>query len=91
MGKPIITTENVGCKEVVDEGKNKYKCEVKNSKCLSTKMMEFINLSFEEKVKMSEYSRNKMENEFSEKIVLDAYIKELKKSKNNWYNKLLEM
>lgn len=77
MGKPIITTENVGCKEVVDEKKNGYKCEVKNSKCLADKMKQFINLPFEEKVIMSEYSRNKMENEFAEKIVLDAYIKEL--------------
>lgn len=79
MGKPIITTENVGCKEVVDEGKNGYKCEVKNSNCLAEKMMKFIVLSFNEKVNMSEYSRKKMENEFDEKIVLEAYINELRK------------
>jgi glycosyltransferase involved in cell wall biosynthesis len=79
MGKPIITTENVGCREVVDEGKNGYKCEVKNSQCLAEKMIQFMNLPFEEKVKMSKYSRNKMENEFDERIVLDAYLKELGK------------
>jgi glycosyltransferase involved in cell wall biosynthesis len=78
MGKPIITTENVGCKEVVDEGKNGYKCEVKNSKCLVDKIKKFINLPFEEKVKMSQYSREKMEKEFDEKIVLDTYIKCIK-------------
>lgn len=77
MGKPIITTDNVGCKEVVDEQKNGYKCEIKNFECLANKMKQFINLPFEEKVRMSEYSRNKMENEFAEKIVLNAYIKEL--------------
>jgi glycosyltransferase involved in cell wall biosynthesis len=78
MGKPIITTENVGCKEVVDEGKNGYKCEVKNLECLVNKITQFIELSFEEKVKMSQYSRMKMEKEFSEKIVLDAYINIIK-------------
>jgi len=78
MGKPIITTENVGCREVVDEGENGYKCEVKNSKCLSNSMIKFINLAFAEKVKMSQYSRKKMEKEFDEKIVLDAYIKCIK-------------
>ena len=77
MGKPIITTENVGCKEVVDENKNGYKCKVKNSQCLAQRMIQFVNLPFEEKVKMGQYSRTKMENEFDEKIVLEAYLKEL--------------
>ena len=40
-------------------------------------MMKFISLSIEEKVKMGQYSRTKMENQFDEKIVLEAYIKEL--------------
>jgi len=78
MGKPIITTKNVGCKEVVDEGKNGYKCKIKDFKCLTKKMIQFINLPFDDKEKMGEYSRKKMENEFSEKIVLDAYINCLK-------------
>lgn len=81
MGKPIITTENVGCREVVDEGKNGYKCEVKNSQCLAEKMIQFMNLPFYEKTKMSEYSRKKMENEFDEKIVLEAYLRELNVSR----------
>ncbi|MBT5491669.1 glycosyltransferase family 4 protein [bacterium] len=81
MGKPIITTRNVGCKEVVDENKNGYKCEVKNSDCLVKSMIKFIDLPFKEKVKMSEYSRVKMENEFDEKIVLKAYISMIKSSK----------
>lgn len=78
MGKAIITTENVGCKEVVEEDKNGYKCEIKNSQCLSKSMIKFINLTFEDKVKMGHYSRQKMENEFDEKIVLNAYIKCIK-------------
>jgi len=75
MGKPIITTNNVGCKEVVDEGENGYKCEVKDAKCLEDKMIQFIELSFIEKEAMGKYSRKKMVEEFNEKIVLDAYLK----------------
>lgn len=82
MGKPIITTDNVGCREVVDEGRNGYICEVKNSRYLAEKIIQFINLSFEEKVKMGKYSRHKMENEFDEKIVLEAYMREFAHSKN---------
>jgi glycosyltransferase involved in cell wall biosynthesis len=78
MGRPIITTNNVGCKEVVDEGKNGYKCEVRNSLCLSEKMIKFINLDIGEKVLMGQYGRKKMEKEFAEKIVLDAYVKAIK-------------
>lgn len=78
MSKVIITTDNVGCREVVDEGKNGFKCQIKNSICLHESMIKYIRLSEEEKVSMSNYSRFKMEKEFDEKIVLNAYINTLK-------------
>lgn len=81
MSKVIITTENVGCKEVVEEELNGYKCEIKNSECLHQAMMKFINLSNEEKIKMSNNSRIKMEKEFDENIVLNKYIQTIKEIK----------
>ncbi len=74
MGKPIITTDNVGCREVVDEGKNGFKCEIKNADCLAEKMVKFIELPFEKKLEMSDYGRKKIEKEFDEKIVIQAYL-----------------
>lgn len=78
MSKVIITTDNVGCREVVEEGYNGYKCEIKSSECLHQAMMKYIHLAEDEKIQMSKNSRLKMETEFDEKIVLNAYINTLK-------------
>ena len=75
MEKPIITTNVVGCKEVVDDGINGYLCEVKNEKDLATKMEVMINLSDEERLVMGKAGRNKIVNEFDEKIVINKYLK----------------
>jgi glycosyltransferase involved in cell wall biosynthesis len=45
MGKPIITTDVVGCKEVVEHGINGFLCEVKNAQDLALKMKEMLLLS----------------------------------------------
>ncbi len=80
MSKVIITTNNVGCKEVVDEGYNGFKCEIKNSDCLHKSMMRYVNLKEEDKVTMSKNSRLKMVKEFDENIVLSKYINIIKES-----------
>lgn len=43
MGKPIITTNNPGCKETVDEGKNGMLIPVKDVSALKNAMKKFIN------------------------------------------------
>jgi len=78
MGKPIITTHNVGCKEVVDEGINGFKCNTKDSVCIAKSMKNIIEMSQEERIQMGRKGRVKMEKEFDEKFVLDSYIKAIK-------------
>ena len=78
MEKPIVTTNVVGCKEVVDDGKNGYLCNVKDSKDLASKMEEMINLSSEEREAMGKAGREKIINEFDEKIVIDKYLDSIK-------------
>ena len=78
MSKPIITTNNVGCREVVDENINGYKCEIQDSECLHQSMVKFLNLSDNEKYTMGQNGRKKMEKEFDEKIVIDQYISLIK-------------
>ena len=75
MAKPIITTDNVGCRDVVDDGINGYLCEVKNSQDLADKMEKMITLSEEERIKMGRSGREKVIKEFDEKIVIDKYLK----------------
>jgi len=74
MAKPIITTNNVGCKDVVDDGINGYLCKVKNSKDLADKMEKMLNLSEKERIKMGLKGREKIIKEFDEKIVINKYL-----------------
>ncbi len=74
MGKPIITTNTVGCKEVVEDGENGLLCEIKNVIDLASKMKQILNLSVEERKLMGVKGRLKMEREFDEKIVIIKYV-----------------
>jgi glycosyltransferase involved in cell wall biosynthesis len=72
--KPIITTDNVGCRDVVDHGVNGYLCEPRSSEDLAKKIEMFLALSEKEKVIMGANSRKKIKNEFDEKIVIGKYL-----------------
>ncbi len=74
MGKPIITTNVVGCKEVVEHGVNGFLCEVKNAQDLALKMKEMLLLSENQRRLMGESGRLKMEKEFDENIVIRKYL-----------------
>ena len=74
MGKPIVTTNVAGCKEVVAHGVNGYLCEVKNVQDLAVKMKEMLLLSESQRRLMGESGRLKMENEFDENIVIQKYL-----------------
>jgi glycosyltransferase involved in cell wall biosynthesis len=78
MEKPIITTDNIGCKDVVDDGINGFLCEVKNSQDLADKMEMMINLSEEDRKLMGKKGREKIINQFDEKIVIQKYLKAIK-------------
>ena len=77
-GKPIITTNNVGCRDVVDHGVNGYLCKPRSSKDLADKIETFLNLTDEEKRVMGQKSREKIVKEFDEKIVIDKYLSALR-------------
>jgi len=74
MAKPIITTNVVGCKEVVVDGENGMLCEAKNSIDLAFKMNKMLLLSEDQRTLMGKKGRLKMEQEFDEKIVIQKYV-----------------
>ena len=76
-GRPIITTNRSGCREIVDDGINGYVIEQQNSKDLIEKIEKFLELSFEEKKQMGLAGRVKAEREFDRKIVVEAYKNEI--------------
>lgn len=73
-GRPLIASKIPGCQEIIDEQKNGFLCEPKNSGDLFQKMKSFYELSREEQAFMGIKSRDKVEIEFDRKIVIDKYI-----------------
>ncbi|HHG3167959.1 TPA: glycosyltransferase family 4 protein, partial [Vibrio parahaemolyticus] len=74
MGKPIITTDNVGCRETVDDGVNGFLCEPKSTDSLVEKLEKMIALSHSKRLQMGLKSREKVEREFDENIVIEKYL-----------------
>lgn len=78
-GRPIITTNRSGCREVVDDGVNGYVVEEKNSQDLIEKIEMFLGKSVGERKQMGLAGRRKVEKEFNRQIVIDKYLGELDK------------
>ena len=72
--KPIITTDSVGCRDVVDHGVNGFICEPRSWEDLKLKIEMFLALTHTEKLEMGKRSREKIEREFDEKIVINKYL-----------------
>ena len=79
-GRPIITTDRSGCREVVDDGVNGYTVECKSSESLIKAVNQFLDLSWEKKKKMGKEARAKVEREFDRQIVVEKYVEEVNKA-----------
>lgn len=80
-GRPILASIVTGCKETFDEGISGIGFEVKNKEALMNSIIKFIKIPYEKKRQMGIAGRKKMEQEYDRKIVIDAYLKEIKKQK----------
>lgn len=74
MGKALITTDAVGCREVVDEGVNGLLVPVKNARALAQAMMRMIE-NPEMRMRMGKAGREKVLREFDERIVIEKMLK----------------
>ncbi len=78
LERPIITTNVPGCKDVVKDKKNGYLCHAKDINDLKDKMIDMISLPYKERVKMGQYGREKVIQEFDKEIVIKKYLKTIK-------------
>lgn len=78
-GRPIITTNRAGCREVVEDGVNGYVAKEKDSQDLIEKIEMFLGKSVEERRQMGLAGRKKVEREFDRKIVVERYLREINK------------
>lgn len=74
MAKPIITTDAVGCREVVENGVNGFLVPVKDAHALAKSMMQMIEYPAM-RARMGRAGRKKIEQEFDERQVLQRIVK----------------
>lgn len=78
-GRPIITTDRSGCREVVEDGVNGYMIPQKDSQALICAVEEFMELSWSEKKQKGINARGKVKREFNREIVVQKYVDEVEK------------
>lgn len=76
-GRPLITTNNPGCQETVDDGKSGFIYLGGNVDELVQTVEKFLSLDNEERKQMGLSGRRKVEQEFSRKIVVKAYLEKI--------------
>lgn len=74
MGRAIITTDAIGCKECVDEDINGFKVPVKDARSLAFAIEKLVN-NPEKIIEMGNASRLKAEKEFDVNFVLKNHLK----------------
>lgn len=76
-GRPIITTDMPGCREIVDDGINGFVVRSRDVDDLVEKIECFIALPHNQKCEMGLAARRKVEQVFDRQIVVNAYLKEI--------------
>lgn len=74
MQKPIVTTDAVGCREVVEDGVNGFLVPLKDSKSLAEKIKILLEDSAL-RADMGQKSRQKAKNEFDINVIVQHYLR----------------
>jgi len=80
MGRPLIASNVPGCIELIDEEKNGFIVEARSAKSLEDGMLRMMQVPYDVRLRMGLYSREKIRNEFDEKIIVDIYNKVIRQN-----------
>lgn len=78
IGRPIITTNAPGCKNVIRNNFNGFKCFPRSANSLFIAMKKFLNLTHKQRKQMSLNARKFVKLNFDEKLVIKKYLNEIK-------------
>lgn len=78
-GRPIIATDRSGCRETLNDGVTGYIVPIKDLDSLVKAIEKILSMSVEERRNMGLAGRKKMEEEFDRNIVVEAYLREIRK------------
>ncbi|MCH8466819.1 MAG: glycosyltransferase family 4 protein [Roseinatronobacter sp.] len=73
MARPVIATDVPGCRAVVEEGRTGFLCAPRSAQALAARMGQYLALSPEAQAEMGRAGRAKMEAEFDQAHVVQAY------------------
>lgn len=76
-GRPVIASNISGCLEAFEEGRTGFGFTPGKPEELIQAMEKFIALSYDERAKMGQEARKKMEREFDRKLVTASYMDEV--------------
>ena len=74
MGRPLVAANVPGCRELVTDGVNGYLCAVRDAGSLADQMRRMVQIASPERQKMGDAARKRVQDEFSESVVIDAYL-----------------
>ena len=77
MGRPVITSDNIGCRETVNPGVSGYICKPRDTESLIDAMEAIVTLDKTKLASMANASRTWIEQAFDEKLVHEKYIQHL--------------
>ncbi|MDO4462531.1 MAG: glycosyltransferase family 4 protein [Bacteroidia bacterium] len=77
-GRPIMTCDRPGCREIVDDGLTGYIVRQQDAQDVISKVEAFLALPHAERIKMGNAARHKVEQEFDRRKVVKAYVDEIK-------------
>lgn len=73
MARPTIASDVPGCRSVVDHGLTGFLCQARSGEAVAQACVRFINLGDSERAAMGRAARTKMEREFAQERVVQAY------------------
>ncbi len=74
MGRPCITTDMPGCRDVVHDGENGWLCTPRDAGDLENKMMRFIEATPEKKGEMGLAAHRIAIEQFDEQVIIQKYL-----------------
>lgn len=73
MGKPLITTDVAGCRDVIEDGRNGFLCAPRSAEALAEALLKILRLGPANLKAFSQAARRKAELEFDESIIIARY------------------
>jgi len=74
MGRPAIVTDVPGCRQAVVDGETGWLCQVRDAESLAACMTACLDMSPDQLAEAGRAARRRIENEFDERIVIQAAL-----------------